>query len=96
MKKSKVVSAEKEMPKVPKEAMAAKEDSAEDKKEDAEEMLRQGKWDLDSILAAEEIKGDEKRMKYVMKAMETKEKGFRSIQELKDAYKAKYEKNNAG
>lgn len=85
MKKSKLAAE----PRVPKNAMAAKEEK-DDEKEDAEEMARQGGWDLDTLLAAEEIKKNPEKMKFVMKALDKKEQGFKSIAELKMAYDAKF------
>lgn len=55
-----------------------------------EEAHRQGKWDLETIMAAEEIKADPKKMKHVMKHAKSKMASIKSIQDLKDAYEAKY------
>lgn len=56
----------------------AKHEKSESDKE------REGDYDLDHLLRAEEIKGDEDRMKYVRKAHGKKHKALTSIAELKE------------
>lgn len=55
-----------------------------------EDMERDGKWDHDTLMRAEEIKGDQTRMKYAMKHAEKHAQAVKSIQDLKDIYDAKY------
>lgn len=81
MKKSKVA----EMPRTPKEAMAPKHPDSEKSEEDK---LRDGEWDMDALMKAEEIKGDNGRMEYVHKAHEKRSKAMRSIADLKMAGQA--------
>lgn len=81
MKKSKVVDTD--LPRTPPEAMAAKQSERSE-----EDMEREGHYDLDHLMRAEEIKGDESRMKYVHKAHEKKTKAMRSIADLKMAGQA--------
>lgn len=86
----------KNMPRVPKNAMAPKEEQKEYEDEDGEEM--DASCDLETLLAAETIKNDPARMAGVKEAYEEKTKAMkslRSIKDLKTAYKAKYEKKNA-
>lgn len=49
-----------------------------------------GKMDLQTLLEAEEIKRDKKKMKHVLKHAKNKMASIQSIQDLKDAYNAKY------
>jgi len=72
------------MARTPKEAMAPKED------EDEKHLDQKGHWDLDTLMSAEEIKQDEKRMEKVMKAHAKKLASIDSISKLKDIYDAKY------
>lgn len=83
----------KNMPRVPKNAMAPKE---EYENEDGEEM--DACCDLETLLAAEAIKNDPARMAGVKEAYEEKSKAMKSLRSIKDlkiAYKAKYENKNA-
>lgn len=84
MKKSKV--ADMEMPRTPKDAMAPKETVAQERSE--EEKLRNGEIDLDHLMRAEDIKGDNERMEYVHKAHAKKTTAMRSIADLKMAGQA--------
>jgi hypothetical protein len=82
MKKSKVAT-KSDLPRTSPEAMApAKHERSE------EDMEREGHYDLDQLMRAEEIKGDEKRMSYVHKAVDKKSKAIRSIADLKVAGQA--------
>lgn len=53
-----------------------------------EDMMRKGGYDLDSLMSAEDIKSDPKRMEYVHKAHGKKMTAMRSIQDLKVAGQA--------
>lgn len=81
MKKSKIA----EMPRTPANAMAEKE---HEEKEDLEEMVRKGGYDLDDLIRAEEIKKDDGRMKYVKMAADKRAGAIRSIQDLHVAREA--------
>lgn len=55
-----------------------------------EELVAQGKADLQALMDAEDIKADKKKMKQVLKQAKMKMASIQSIQDLKDAYNAKY------
>ncbi len=83
MKKMKIASMKSDLPRTPKEAMApAKYEKTED------DMLRDGEYDMDHLMKAEDIKGDAKRMEYVHKAHAKKTTQMRSIADLKMASQA--------
>lgn len=81
MKKAKVASSD--LPRTPKDSMAPSkyEPTEEDK-------IRDGNYDMDHLLKAEEIKADAERMKYVGKAHDKKTVAMRSIADLKVAAQA--------
>lgn len=70
--------------KAPVNPMAPKEDSPEDE-------MREGEYDLDQLMRAHEIQGDEKRHTRAMKALEKRKKAITSIEDLKNMYAMKYE-----
>jgi hypothetical protein len=77
------------MPRTPANAMAP---AAKPDDEAAEnEKLRSGEMDLDHLMKAEDIKSDPEKMEYVHKAHAKKSKQLRSIDDLKNIYRAKYE-----
>ncbi len=80
MKASKIASTD--LPRTPKNAMAP---AAEKPEEDLE---RDGHFDLEHLMKAEEIKKDPLRMDYVHKAHEKKSAQMRSIADLKVAGQA--------
>ncbi len=55
-----------------------------------DEARRQGKYDLEKLLEAEEIKANPEKMKHAMAHAEEKMTRIRSIQDLKDLSEAKY------
>lgn len=59
-------------------------------KEPTEADTHQGKWDMQTLMDAEDIKSNPEKMKGVMKHMKTHMARIKSIQDLKDAYDAKY------
>lgn len=63
---------------------------AQDIQEQKDEAHRQGKYDLQTLMEAESIKKDPKKMKHVMKHAKNHAASIQSIQDLKDAYEAKY------
>lgn len=89
MKKSKVAMPKSDLARTPPEAMAAKHVDSETSEEDK---LRKGEWDLEDLMKAEEIKGDQGRMEYVHKAHAKKTTQMRSIADLKVAAEALAEK----
>lgn len=70
------------LPRTPKNAMADKPEPDEDDK------MRNGEYDMDHLLKAEDIKNDPDRMKYVAKAHDKKTVAMRSIADLKIAGQA--------
>lgn len=78
--------AEPELPKTSPAAMAAKPTEKTE-----EDLDRDGDFDLEDLLRAERIKNDPKRMERVFKAHEKKHTQLRSIEDLKTAYRAKFE-----
>ena len=81
MKKTKV--ADMELPRTTPAAMAAKDNEPSE-----EEKLRNGEYDMDHLIKAEEIKNDPERMEFVHKAHAKKTVGMRSIADLKVAGQA--------
>lgn len=82
MKKNKIASMQSEMPRTPKDAMAPKIDKPEP---DEDDKMRNGEYDMEHLLKAEDIKNDPDRMKYVGKAHDKKTVAMRSIADLKMA-----------
>lgn len=83
MKKAKVATPASDHPRTPTDSMAPiKYEPTEDDK------IRDGGYDLDHLIRAEEIKGDDKKMEYVKKAHEKKTTQMRSIADLKVAGQA--------
>lgn len=80
MKKAKIVN---DMPRTPAAAMAPKEPPTPEKTE--EDRLRDGDYDMEHLMRAEDIKADPKRMEYVQKAHAKKTTQMRSIADLKMA-----------
>jgi len=76
-------------PRTTKAAMAP----VEEEKKSEEELDRNGEYDMDKLLQAEEIRNNPKRMEYVHKAHDKKKVGMRSIEDLKIAGQALVHKN---
>lgn len=79
MKKVKIAS---EMPRTPPASMAPKMDKPEP---DEDDLMRNGEYDMEHLLKAEDIKNDPDKMKYVQKAHAKKSTQMRSIADLKVA-----------
>lgn len=85
MKPSKIAKQDSELARTSKEAMAPKHVDDEQSEEDK---IRKGEWDLEDLMKAEAIKGDQGRMEYVHKAHAKKSAAMRSIADLKMAGQA--------
>lgn len=88
MKKTKVAKTDSDFARTPASSMAEKK--PEKTEEDHE---REGTYDLDHLIRADEIRRDENRMKYVHRAADKKHTAIRSIQDLKVAGEALAHKN---
>lgn len=87
MKKQKMATpAVGDFPRTSKEAMAPAAPPAPERSE--EDKVRDGGYDLDHLMRAEEIKADPDKMAYVMKAHAKKTTAMRSIADLKNAGQA--------
>lgn len=73
-----------EMANVPEGAMAEKEERSEEDRD------RDGRYDLDTLLAAEEIRNNPEKMKYAMAHGKKKMAAITSIEDLKTVREAKF------
>lgn len=86
MKKSKVVQVHSDFARTPPSSMAAAEGPKEEKTE--EDKLRSGEYDLEHLMKAHDIQGDNERMEYVHRAHTKKMSAMKSIADLKMAGEA--------
>jgi hypothetical protein len=86
MKKSKVVQVHSDFARTPASSMAPKESPKEEKTE--EDKLRSGEYDLEHLMKAHDIQGDNERMEYVHRAHAKKSTAMKSIADLKMAGEA--------
>lgn len=80
-----------QMPRTPAKAMAPMAQPPADDESAENEKLRNGEMDLEHLMKAEDIKNDPEKMEYVHKAHAKKSRSLRSIEDLKNVYRAKYE-----